>query len=437
MAVLIQTRRPNSRRRKLLTAFLVLLIGLGVVGGVYAWRMINAIVHAEKTAVYPLPPRSNEVALEVTASSTPVSDVDSATAQTPGAAPTTQPSSDPSTIDSIDTPTAAPTQIQLPTGDDPSRISVIQDLIGASVGAGNPGTSPVWGGKSSINIMVLGVDKRPEGGDQNADVIIIAHVDLMEQKVAAVSIPRDLLVEIPGIGPDKINSAYNYGMKTDPQSKVAGVVMMRDTVESVFGVYIDGYIMVDFNGFTEVIDAMGGVTLEVPELIVDPEYPTADFGTEIVRFMPGRQLMDGDRALKYVRTRHQDSDDGRRERQLQVLRALFDKAKSFDSITNGFDVITALGDSVQTGFYLDQQLTLAQIGYAMDDGDIQLSTLGEPLIEGGYAENGAWVYFSDPVEVRAWITTSLSTNFTDIATPTSAGATPQAEPNLNPGSLAR
>ena len=71
MAVLIQTRRPNSKRRKLLTAFLVLLIGLGVVGGVYAWRMVNAIVHAEKTAVYPLPPPTKEVAIQLTPTLTP------------------------------------------------------------------------------------------------------------------------------------------------------------------------------------------------------------------------------------------------------------------------------------------------------------------------------------------------------------------------------
>ena len=139
--------------------------------------------------------------------------------------------------------------------------------------------------------------------------------------------------------------------------------------------------------------------------------------------------MDGDRALKYVRTRHQDSDDGRRERQLQVLRALFDQAKSFGSITNGFEIITALGDSVQTSFYLDQQLTLAQIGYSMDDGDIQLSSLTDPLIWGGYTDNGAWVYFSDPNAVRDWVTKSLSTDFTSVATPSSDGVIPIATPS--------
>jgi polyisoprenyl-teichoic acid--peptidoglycan teichoic acid transferase len=416
MATLVKNGRPHPKRRRILTVLLVVLIGLGSVGGVYAWRMVDAIVNAEKTAVYPLPPRDDDVAF----SDSPIAPTPEATNRDTEAAGQTPPASGGSTDPATQAPT--PTTIaHLPTSDDPSRMSVLQDLISASVGDQDPGTSPVWGGKTTINIMVLGIDKRPDGGDQNADAIIIAHVDLTKQKVAAVSIPRDLLVEIPGVGQDKINSAYNYGAKANLDSRVAGAAMMRDTLESVFGVFIDGYIMVDFSGFTEVIDAMGGVTIDVPQEIVDEEYPTEDYGTEVVRFTPGVQHMDGERALKYVRTRHQDSDDGRRERQLQVLRALFDKAKSFDSVTNGFQIITALGDSVQTSFYLDQQLTLAQLGYAMSDADIRLSNLAEPLIWGGYTDSGAWVYFSDPVAVQHWVAESLSTDFVNATDSLDAG----------------
>jgi LCP family protein required for cell wall assembly len=412
MATLSLKRRQHRVRRKVITAILVLVVGLGAVGGAYAWRMVDAIVDAEKGAVHPLPPRDDEQVSDIPANETEAADE--------------QPNKD--TGDATPAAESDPSDSQLPSGDNPSRFSVIQDLISASVSNGDPGRSRVWGGKTQINIMLLGVDKRPGGGDQNADVIIIARVDLIEQKVAAVSIPRDLLVNIPGIGQDKINSAYNHGVKSDSDSRVAGAALMRDTVESVFGVYIDGYILVDFNGFTEVIDAMGGVTVNVPTEIVDEEYPTEDFGTEVVRFPAGLQRMDGDRALKYVRTRHQDSDDGRRERQLQILRALFDKAKSFGSISNGFNVITALGGSVQTSFFLEQQLTLAQIGYAMDDPDIQLLNLGEPLIWGGYTESGAWVYFSDPDAVRTWVADSLSTDFTTSAVATPQGQDPVASP---------
>ena len=241
-----------------------MLIAVSIVGGVYAWRMVDAIVNAERTAVYPLPPRDNEIAVQVSPTSTPEAVA----------------TKDPTSQETAPIATAHGRQRQFQQfaggthdlalhGRAANRGRPVPDQRRARPDRrfgrfGDPGKSQVWGGKTAINLMVLGVDKRPDGGDQNADVIIIAHVDLASHKVAAVSIPRDLLVEIPGVGQDKINSAYNYGIKADPQSKVAGVAKMRDTLESVFGVYLDGYIMVDFNGFTDVIDAMGGVVIDVP-----------------------------------------------------------------------------------------------------------------------------------------------------------------------------
>jgi LCP family protein required for cell wall assembly len=432
MSVTRAPRRARSRKRTILTAVAIVLIGLTAVGGVYAWRMVDAIVHAEKSAVVPLPPSDTEWSWEApgapTATVTPTGSTDAGgpvLTSTPLDVRAEDPSAQPSaTLQATGNPG------QLPTQDDPSRGSVVQDLFGASIGSDDPTRSELWGGLTDINVMLLGVDKRPNGGDQNADVIIIAHVDLIDRKVSAVSIPRDLLVEIPGVGPDKINTAYNYGVQADPASRIAGVVKMRDTIESVFQVPIHGYIMVDFDGFTEVIDEMGGVTVNVPEKLVDEEYPTDEFGTEVLIFEAGVQTMDGERALKYVRTRHQDSDDGRRERQLQVLRALFDQAKSFGSVSNALDIITALGDSVQTSFYIDQQIALAQIGYDMEDPDIRLVTLTEPLIWGGTTETGAWVYFSELSDVRAWVHEALSTdNFVTFAsTPALTSPSPVALP---------
>ena len=441
MAVLTKSRRNSSRRRKAFVALMVILVGLVSVGGVYAYRMVDAIVHAEKTAVFPLPTRRSD--LSFARSPTAVQTVQSTVTVGPPTM-TVDPSiptstADPrATLSPIPTPQPSATELpggsataqpQLPSYGETSHWDVVEGLW-SSIASTDPGTSSVWGGMSSLNIMVLGVDRRPDGGDQNADVIIIARVDLTSGKVAAVSIPRDLLVEIPGVGPDKINSAYNYGIRAEPGSRIAGVALMRDTIESVFQVPIDGYIMVDFNGFTEVVDAMGGVTVDVPETIVDPEFPTDDFGTEVVRFLPGVQELDGERTLQYVRTRHQDSDDGRRDRQLQVLRAMFGQAKSLGSITNGFEIITALGSSVQTSFYMDQQLTLAQLGYGMTDADIKLSNLTEPMIQGGYTEAGAWVYFSDPVEVQTWIWESLSTD--EISATPALTVAPWESPEATP-----
>ncbi|MER3437878.1 MAG: hypothetical protein C4346_09985 [Chloroflexota bacterium] len=290
-------------------------------------------------------------------------------------------------------------------------------IVEASMADGDPAHSAVWQGKTDLYILVIGVDRRPDGGDQNADVLILAHLDLAHRRLAAVSIPRDLLVEIPGIGPDKINSSYNYGHQAKPDDPVAGVVKVRDTVEHVFRVPIDHYVLVDFNGFKTVVDALGGIEVDVPYLIHDDQYPTEDYGTEVVEFTPGPQHMDGDRALKYVRTRHADSDDARRERQLDVLLAIFDKGTSFRSVTHADEIILAVGDAVQTNFRLEEQLTLARLVREFERDDIKLTTLGEPLLQGGFIEDGRWVYTGDLDAIRAFIEQALDT---DTATSTGA-----------------
>jgi LCP family protein required for cell wall assembly len=272
---------------------------------------------------------------------------------------------------------------------------------------GDPGTSKVWKGKTELYILVLGVDRRPDGGDQNADVIIIAHLDLVSHKMSSVSIPRDLLVDVPGVGPDKINGAYNTGVRSDPDNAVAGVAKMRDTIESVFGIPIDAYVLLDFKGFTDIVDALGGVDVDNPTDIHDDEYPTEDYGTELFELPAGPQHLDGVTALKFVRTRHGDSDDERRIRQEAVLMGLFHKGKGFSSVTKVDDLILAVGDSVQTSFPLEEQLTLVRLAYEMEDIDITMSALGRPILRAGETPDGRWAYVGDINEIVAFVHDSL------------------------------
>lgn len=272
---------------------------------------------------------------------------------------------------------------------------------------GDPGRSKVWEGKTDLNILILGVDRRVDGGDQNADVIIIAHLDLIQKKLAAVSIPRDLLVEIPEIGPDKINGSYNIGVLENPDDPVSGVVKVRDTIEYVFGIPIDAYTLLDFDGFRAIVDAAGGIEIDVPAPIHDEEYPTEDYGVKTVDFRAGPQDMNGERALEYVRTRHGDSDDGRRERQRQVLMALFAKGKALSSATRADNIILALGDSVQTSFRLEQQLTLARIAYSMHEEQISITSLGQPILQSGTTPDGRWAYIGDMNEIVAFVQAAL------------------------------
>jgi LCP family protein required for cell wall assembly len=265
-----------------------------------------------------------------------------------------------------------------------------------------------WPDTDHINILVLGVDTRESGGDQNADVIMIARVDFTTNDVRVVSIPRDLEVEVPGHGPSKINGAYNIGVKDDPENNVAGVMMMRDTIEYNFGVRIDEFVLVDFEGFENVIDAVGGITINVPERIEDDAYPTEDFGTTTLVIEAGRQNMDGKTALAYARTRHQDSDDQRRERQMLVLRALLDKGQSLGSVTRISQVINAAGDAVLTSIDWDEQLALVNIALELNQREIVMENITEPMVTPGTSATGAWIYVGDPVEIGAYIESVLS-----------------------------
>jgi LCP family protein required for cell wall assembly len=402
-----------SRRRRVGLALGVVLLIAIVALGVQTWRVVSAIVDAERVAVVPLPTRENELAFGDVKGTTP--------GPTATTVPAVSPAEETATGKAANAPTSAATSTAIPMpnvaapatsapaeeADGPSRLDVLRQLVNAGMENGDPATSSVWEGKTDLYILVLGVDRRADGGDQNADVIIIAHLDLLQKKLSAVTIPRDLLVDIPEIGPDKINGSYNYGVLERPDDPVAGVAKVRDTIEHVFGVPIDAYALFDFDGFRAVVDAAGGVEVDVPAPIHDEEYPTEDYGVKTVDFAQGPQVMDGERALEYVRTRHGDSDDGRRDRQRQVLMALFEKGKGFNSATRADNIILALGDSVQTSFPLEQQLTLARIAYAMDESAIAITSLGQPLIWEGETPDGRWAYVGDIAAIVEFVQNAL------------------------------
>jgi LCP family protein required for cell wall assembly len=151
------------------------------------------------------------------------------------------------------------------------------------------------------------------------DAIIIARLEPERRRVALLSLPRDLIVDIPGYGPSRINAASVYG-ELNPQLG-GGVALARSTVSHLLGVPIDYVVHIDFQGFIAAIDAIGGVTIDVPRELYDPAYPTMDYGYQVAHFLPGPQQMDGPRALMYARVRHMDSDFERMRRQQQVILA--------------------------------------------------------------------------------------------------------------------
>jgi LCP family protein required for cell wall assembly len=377
-----------SQRRRIVGGTVVALFVVPlIVAGWYTWKITSAIDDVQDVAVVDLPQRSQPV------------NGSSGDQQPVAGTPEEQAS-------------ASPTALSDPTStgshNDPSSFDVARGIFSTGTGVNQKSPEEIWPGKAVLNILVLGVDTRADGGDQNADVIIIARLDLEHQTMHSVSIPRDLLVEIPGHGEGKINGAYNLGVQEDSDSRVGGVGLMRDTIEHNFGIPIDEYVMIDFEGFEEVVDSVGGIDITVPEAINDTEYPTEDYGITTFTVPAGRQHMDGETALAYARTRHGDSDDARRDRQILVIQALFNKGKQIGSLTRIADLIVALGDTALTSFHFDEQLGLAAMALDMSQSQIDMQSLNPPLIEPGETAEGAWVYVGDLDAISAFIETSLS-----------------------------
>jgi LCP family protein required for cell wall assembly len=174
----------------------------------------------------------------------------------------------------------------------------------------------------ALNYLLVGSDHRAGANaeDQRSDSILIVHVPAGMRQAYLISIPRDLLVAIPpapgwGGGQDKINAAYEHG-----GGGQAGARLLSATLTRVTGIRFDGAALVDFSGFKEVIDLLGGI-----RMCVDTEVRSIHTGT---LFTPGCQQMGGARTLDYVRQRYDlpGGDYDRQRHQQQMLRAVLDKA---------------------------------------------------------------------------------------------------------------
>lgn len=170
------------------------------------------------------------------------------------------------------------------------------------------------------NIVIMGLDSREgEGYIARTDSIMLLGVNPAQLRVSLLSIPRDVFIDVPGYGMERINTVNVLG---EVEAAGSGPTLLTSALEADFGIDLNRYLRLDFRAFIELIDAVGGVTIDVDRVVVDDAYPTADGGVVSIRFDPGLQQMDGERALAYVRTRHQDDDYRRAERQQQVISAL-------------------------------------------------------------------------------------------------------------------
>lgn len=259
---------------------------------------------------------------------------------------------------------------------------------------------PVWQGTERLNILVMGLDQRPGSGlPGRADVIMIANVDPVQNRVVLLSIPRDLWVEIPGHGESRINSAYFYGEFEGAEG--GGPELMKETIEHNFGLNIDYYGVLDFQCFQRIIDVLGGITVDVPEDIRDDQYPDDSYGYMRIFIPAGRQQMDGETALQYVRARHESNDFSRMRRQQQVLLAVREKALRLDIILSLPDLIPLLGEAFSTDLDVQGLLALANLGTGIRFEDIATYVVDESLTMPYVSPDGAQVLLPRMEQIRA------------------------------------
>ncbi|GBD14042.1 Putative transcriptional regulator YvhJ [bacterium HR24] len=193
-----------------------------------------------------------------------------------------------------------------------------------------------------INVLLLGLDLRPDdppGTPARTDSIAILTLDPYSNTAGVLSIPRDLWVQIPtgrgGYFYQRINVAYEAADWPDVRYPGGGVALVKDTIKRNFDITIDHYVVMEWSSFVQLIDALGGIDINVPETVYDPAYNDCNrCPYREVLFRPGPQHMDGQRALAYVRIRYGSDDLDRIERQQQVMMAVLDKATSAGILLN-------------------------------------------------------------------------------------------------------
>lgn len=242
----------------------------------------------------------------------------------------------------------------------PSLLSTAGGIVHSLFGS----TTALKNDHGRINILLLGRAGTHYPGKNLTDTVIILSIDTTTKRAALLSLPRDLYVPVADTDLyTKLNSVYQYGLSTDDSATT-----LRKTVENITGLPIHYFVALDFDGFEKIIDALGGIRIDVVRDFLDTSYPGKNYSYETFSIKKGWQTLDGATALKYVRERHNDpeGDFGRAKRQQQVIQAAKEKSFTINTFLNPFTLnsfLSTLGESVRTDISPDEIgifLTLAK-----------------------------------------------------------------------------
>jgi LCP family protein required for cell wall assembly len=243
------------------------------------------------------------------------------------------------------------------------------------------------------NILLIGTDQKDLDTVGRTDTVIVLALDIANQRAALVSIPRDTYLAIPGYGYSRINQAYALGEQREPGG---GVGLLASTIEKNFDIPIHNYVRIDFSGFKDVIDAVGGVDITVDCPIYDDNF-WRFFGVGTLE--KGTYRMTGEQALYYARSRKTTSDFDRSRRQQQVLMALRKEVMDAGLIPRIPALWLALRDAVDTDLDVKDIANLARLGAGFDRRHLYGFVPRPPLINDWVTPQGGMVEIPDLVAI--------------------------------------
>jgi LCP family protein required for cell wall assembly len=261
-----------------------------------------------------------------------------------------------------------------------------------------------WDGAGRVTVLLLGLDYRDWSADEEAsrsDTMILLTLDPQTKTAGILSIPRDLWVAIPGFKHGKINTAYYLGDAYELPGGGPGLAVK--TVESFLGVPVNYYAQVDFGAFVRFIDEIGGVKINVPAEITIDLLGTGPKTKK--KLKPGVQLLPGEWALAYARTRYTEGGDfDRAKRQQQVIMAIRDRILSLDMlpvlIEKGPAMFSELSSGIRTNLSLDEVIKLALLAKDVKDQDIQRGVIDKDNVYFGNSPDGLSILIPIPDDIH-------------------------------------
>ena len=240
------------------------------------------------------------------------------------------------------------------------------------------------------NFLLLGTGTKDHDGGNLTDTIMVASLDRENKLVTMLSIPRDLYVDDELVGSSKINENY-FKARTYYDSSTAGIEHMKERIEEIVGVPIHYWVKINFDGFKDLVDAIGGVDIDVPEAIYDPYYPKdGTYEYEPFSIAAGPQHLDGETALKYARSRKTTSDFDRAARQQQIIYAIKEQALATDVILSQQkikSILSAIKANIETNIKVKEILTLGSFA-----DEFTADQIAHRLIHDDPTQCGGFVY---------------------------------------------